>query len=69
MMTINIYRDNKVIKTFNEVDNDFCALRWLLSNQGNSCDHAIRYEGYKVELIDNDTNKIQYWKHSGNYNK
>lgn len=62
MITINIYQDNKIIKTFENVDNDFCAFEWLLNHQGQSTDYAIRYGGYKVELIDNDTKEVEYWK-------
>jgi hypothetical protein len=62
MNTINIYQDNKVIKSFENVDSDFCAFQWLLNHQGQSTDYAIRYGGYKVEIIDNVTGEKDYWK-------
>jgi len=65
MITVNIYRDNEVVKTFEHEKNDFCALRWLLNHQSSSCDRALRYEGYKVELIDEITGEKDFWKHSG----
>lgn len=35
---------------------------WLLRNQSNSTSHAIKYEGYKVEVIDEETNESYFWK-------
>ena len=52
MVTINIYQDNQLKQTFANEANDFAALRWLLNNQGQSTDWALRYGGWKVELID-----------------
>lgn len=65
MITINIYKDNKVVKTFENEYSDFCALKWLLNHQSNSTDWALKYEGYKVEIIDQETKEIEFWKHSG----
>ena len=62
MMTIIIYKDNEVIKTFENVKNDFPAFNWLLDHQGQSIHYAITYGGYKVELIDNETGKKDYFK-------
>ena len=62
MITVNIYKDNQILKTFEHENSDFCALKWLLNHQSNSCSHAIKYEGYKVELIDEETNEKEYWK-------
>lgn len=62
MIDINIYRDGEIIKQFTDQDGDFNAFAWMLRNQSNSVSHALRYEGYKVEEIDKDTGKSEFWK-------
>lgn len=62
MITVKIYHDNELKKTFTDQHSDACALGYLHMAQGNSADHAIRYEGWKVELTDQDTGEIEYWK-------
>jgi hypothetical protein len=62
MNTIVIYKDDNEVKRFENEETDFCALRWLLNNQGQSTDYAIRYGGYKVEIIDNKTGLSEFWK-------
>ena len=62
MMTINIYKDNEGVKTFENADNDFPAFKWLLDHQSQSTNYAIKYGVYKVELIDNKTGKKDYYK-------
>ena len=59
-MTVNIYHNDVLQVSFSNQETDFCALKWLLDNQSCSCDHAIKYEGYKVELVDGD--KVDYWE-------
>ena len=62
MITVKIYKDNELKKEFNKQETDFCAFKWLLDNQGQSCSWAIKHEGWKVELIDEDTNEAELWK-------
>ena len=60
MITINIYHDNKLEKTFENQENDFNAFKWMLNHQGQSIDWAIKYEGWKVEVID-EKGRRTYW--------
>lgn len=60
-MTINIYKDGKLIKTFADQQDDIKAFGWLLREQGQSVDYALRYGGYKVETIDSEGN-TECWK-------
>ncbi len=62
MLTVRIYRDNELKQTFVDQTSDACALGYLHRAQGNSADHAIRYEGWKVEVIDQDTGEAEFWK-------
>jgi hypothetical protein len=62
MTTINIYKDNTLLKTFDNQESDINAFGWLLRNQGQSVDYALRYGGYKVELIDETTGEKEYYK-------
>lgn len=60
--TIKIYRDNELLKEFKNQESDGEAFGWMLRNQGNSIDYALRFGGYKVEVIDDKTGKVEYWK-------
>ncbi len=60
-MTVIIYKDNKEVKRFENEESDFCAFRWLHQNQGQSTDWAMRWGGYKVEVID-DNGVSEFWK-------
>lgn len=62
MVTINIYQDNNLKQTFKDQESDFCAFKWLLNHQGQSTDWALRYGGWKVEIIDQETKEITFWK-------
>lgn len=61
MITFNIYHNNKLEKTFENQKDDLNAFKWMLNHQGQSIDHAIKYEGWKVEVIDEDTGAKTYW--------
>ena len=61
-MTVRIYHNNELKTTFTDQESDMCALGYLLRVQSNSTDHAIRYEGWKVELTDQDTGEVECWK-------
>ena len=62
MTTVNIYQDNSLQKTFEGDNSQNEAFMWLLRNQGQSTDYAIRWGGWKVEVIDSETKEIEYWK-------
>jgi hypothetical protein len=62
MVTFKIYRDNQVIKEFNNQNSDFAVLKFMLNHQSSSMHHALKYEGYKVEEIDEETQKSHFWK-------
>lgn len=62
MITIIIYKDGQVQQKYEHETSDIKALGYMLRNQPNSTDHAIRYEGWSVELIDEDTKESEFWK-------
>jgi len=62
MLTFNIYQDNDLKKTFTDQESDQNAFGYMLRIQGNSINHALRYEGWNVEVIDQDTGEKTYWK-------
>lgn len=62
MFTFKIYKDNKIIKEFNNQNSDFCVLKFILNYQSNSMHHALKYEGYKVEEINQITKISHFWK-------
>lgn len=62
MYTYKIYHDNELKKTFENQQNDICIFGYMLRAQSNSINHAIKYEGWKVEIINEETNKIEYLK-------
>ncbi len=59
--TFIITQDDKVMKEFKNCDTDFAPFGWLLRNQGNSVSHAIKYEGWKVEQINEQTGQKEFW--------
>lgn len=62
MITFKIYKDNQVIKEFNNQNSDFAVLKFMLNYQSSSMHHALKYEGYKVEEINEETQKSHFWK-------
>ena len=62
MMTIKIKQDGILKKEFNNAESDGIALGWMLRHQGNSTDYAMRYDGYTVELINEETKESEFWK-------
>lgn len=55
MYTYRIFQDNKIVKTFTGQTSDFETFKWLIRNQGQSTDYALKYGGYKVEVRDEKT--------------
>ncbi len=62
MYTYRIFQDNKIVKTFTGQTSDFETFKWLLRNQGQSTDYALKYGGYKVEVRDEKTGIITDYK-------
>lgn len=57
-----IYQDNKVVKEFKYQSGDFEPFKWLLNNQGQSINWALRHGGWKVEEINETTNESKFWQ-------
>lgn len=47
---------------FENQENDQKAFAQLLRSQGNSVDYALRYGGWKVEVINEQTKDSSFWK-------
>lgn len=62
MYTYKIYRDNELLKTFENQQNDICIFGYMLRIQSNSINHALKYEGYKIEITDEETGKTEKMK-------
>ena len=60
--TFKIYQDNELKKEFNEQESDQKAFAYLLRSQGQSTDWALRYGGWKVEQINEQTKESEFWK-------
>lgn len=61
MITIKITKDGELQKEFKQQSDDFLAFKYLIDKQGNSIHHAVRHEGWDVELIDEDTGEKQFY--------
>lgn len=57
-----ITRDGKELKTFEKQTTDFEPFKWLLNYNSSSIHWALRYEGYKVEVVNEQTGKSEFWK-------
>jgi hypothetical protein len=57
-----ITQDNKELKIFEGQKNDFAPFKWLLNHQGNSINHALKFEGYKVQVINEQTGDSEFWQ-------
>ncbi len=60
--TYKIYQDDQLKKEFNGQKNDSAPFGWLLRNQHQSTSYAIKYGGWKVEEINEQTNESNFWK-------
>lgn len=47
---------------FENQESDQKAFIKLLRSQGNSIDYALRHGGWKVEVINEQTNESEFWK-------
>ena len=60
--TYKIFQDGELRKEFNGQENDFEPFKYLLRNQHQSTDYALRYGGWKVEEINEQTGQSIFWK-------
>ena len=49
-LTLRIYHNDKLQKEFVDQKTGFAAFKYMLDHQSSSIDHAIKYEGWKVEI-------------------
>lgn len=61
-LTLRIYHNDKLQKEFVDQKTDFAAFKYMLDHQSCSIDHAIKYEGWKVEIKDQYTGEISYYE-------
>jgi hypothetical protein len=61
MYTLNIYQNNELKKTFKDQKTDFKAFKFLLDNQSQSTSYAIKYGGWKVEIINQKTKEVSFY--------
>lgn len=62
MKTYIIYNDKKEVKRFENQTSDFPTLKYIQSIQGQSLNWALRFGGWSVEEIDEETNESIFWK-------
>jgi len=62
MYTFIIYHDNEIKKTFENQPNDLCIFGYMLRAQSNSINHALKYEGWKIEIINEETGETEKMK-------
>lgn len=60
---IIVSKDGEVKKTFINQDSDVNAFAYLLKIQPMSTCWAMKYEGWKVEQINEQTGVSFFWKH------
>ena len=59
--TYKVYQDNELKKEFNEQTSDFAPFKFILNNQGQSVNYALKYGGWKVEEINEQTKEAKFW--------
>lgn len=62
MKTYIVYKDNEERAKFEHQTTDFKPFQFILKNQSQSTQWAMKYEGWKVKEIDEDTGKETFWK-------
>lgn len=60
-MKIEIYQDGILKHTISGEDSGTKAFGWMLRNQGQSVDWALRYGGWSVKETD-ETGEETFWK-------
>ncbi len=61
LLKTEIYQDNNLKKTFDGEDSSNQSFIWLLNNQGQSTDYALRWGGWKVTDFYSDGTQ-ENWK-------
>lgn len=64
--TFNIYKDGKLLKTLENQQNDANLYGSMHRLQSSSISWALFYEGYKIECINEQTNKKEISKATNN---
>lgn len=59
--TYKVYQDEQLKKEFNEQTDDFAPFKFILNNQGQSMNYALKYGGWKVEEINEQTKESRFW--------
>ena len=62
MKTYIIYKDSEQMAKFEHQNTDFEPFKFILKNQSHSTQWAMKYEGWKVKEIDEETGKETFWK-------
>lgn len=52
MLSYFIFQDKQLKATFANQESDFAAFEYLIKNQHQSTDYALKYGGWKVEIYD-----------------
>lgn len=60
--TYVIYQDNEEKQTFEKQISDSKPFGWLLRNQGQSVNYALKHGGWKVKEINDTTKEETFWK-------
>lgn len=58
MFTYIIKLDNKEQKRFENQKSDFCVLKYILDHQGQSMSYALKYGGWSVDVINEETKDV-----------
>lgn len=61
--TFKVYQDDELKKEFNGQKDDFAPFKFILNTQGHSLNYALKYGGWKVEEINEQTKESKFWKH------
>ena len=59
---IKIHQNGELKKEFINATRDSEAFGWLLRNQGQSVDWALRHGEWVVEEINEQTGEVEFWK-------
>lgn len=59
---IIISKNGEIKKTFENQEGDASAFGYMLRAQGQSIHHALKFEGWKVEQINEQTKESEFWK-------
>jgi len=62
--TVNIYQENVLRKTFSDQKSDIEAFGYLINKQHNSINRALRFDGWEVEVINEQTLEKYHWSNT-----